>query len=262
MPFSLRQALSTALVVGVLAAPVSPAYAELTLNAGARLSNDSNVNGSPDSPTKANQLSDNFLSLSASTVYFKPLDDAQTNYFIAQAGAMTTNYNKFDTLDSSMLVASAGGYRQLSPTWSGQLMGRAFRRDTRQNERDSNGGGASLEIKKQLNQTLWLKGVADYEDNKANLASFSYTGATYGINLGYLPRTDTFVNLGYSHSARDFKSLVAFNTTTQTLFAEVTERMSKNWYLNGGYAYMKNDSNFAGTAYTNQILSLGVSFSY
>ena len=55
---------------------------------------------------------------------------------------------------------------------------------------------------------------------------------------------------------------MTFNTTTQTLFAEVTERMSKNWYLNGGYAYMKNDSNFAGTAYTNQVLSLGVSFSY
>ncbi|MCM2309158.1 MAG: DUF2860 domain-containing protein [Sulfuritalea sp.] len=262
MRISSHQAGSIALFAGLLAVLAGPACAEVTLNAGARLSNDSNVNGSPDTPTKANQLSDNFLSLSASAVYFKPLDDAQTNYFIAQAGAMTANYNKFDNLNSSMLMASAGFYRQLSPTWSGQIMGRGFRRDTRQSERDSNGVGASLEIKKQLNQTLWLKGLADYEDNKANLASFSYTGATYGLNLGYLPRPDTFVNLGYSHSARDFKSVVTFNTTTQTLFAEVTERMSKNWYLNGGYAYMKNDSNFAGTAYTNHVLSLGVSFSY
>lgn len=259
---SLHPTIPAALLAGMLAALTSLAQAEVNLNAGARLSHDNNVNGSPDTPTKANQLSDNYLSLSGSAVYFKPLNDEQTNYFIAQLGVQASNYNKFKNLNSSMLVASAGLYRQLSPTWSGQVMGRGFRRDTRQNERDSNGVGASLEIKKQLNQTLWVKGVADYEDSKANLGSFSYTGETYGLNLGYLPRTDTFVNLGYSHARREFKSTLPFNATTQTLFAEVTERMSKNWYLNGGYAYMKNDSNFAGTAYTNQVLSLGVSFSY
>lgn len=262
MRFSLYPAGQTALLAAVLAALTGTAQAEVNLNAGARLSRDNNVNGSPDTPSKANQLSDNFLSLSASAVYFKPLNEEQSNYFIGQVGVQTSAYDKFKNLNSSMLVASAGFYRQLSPSWSGQLMGRGFRRDTRQNERDSSGVGATLEIKKQLNQTLWLKGVADYEDSKATLGSFSYTGETYGVNLGYLPRTDTFVNLGYSHGRRDFKSQLPFRSKTQTLFAEVTERMSKNWYLNAGYAHMKNDSNFAGTAYTNQVLSLGVSFSY
>lgn len=262
MRFSLRSVVQTALLASVLAGLTGLARAELNLNAGARLSRDSNVNGSPDTPSKANQLSDNFLSLSASAVYFKPLNDEQSNYFIGQAGVQTSAYDKFKNLNSSMLVASAGFYRQLSPSWSGQVMGRGFRRDTRQNERDSSGVGGTLEIKKQLSQTLWVKGVADYEDSKANFGSFSYTGETYGLNLGYLPRTDTFVNLGYSDSRRKFKSTLPFNANAQTLFVEVTERMSKNWYLNGGYAYMKNDSNFAGTAYTNQVLSLGVSFSY
>lgn len=262
MRFNLRHTLSVVAMAGALVALVNPAQAETTLNAGARLSNDSNVNGSPDTPSKANQLSDNFLSLSASAVYFKPLNDAQTNYFIGQVGASTSTYNKFNNLNSSMLMASAGIYRQLSATWSGQIMGRGFTRETKQNERDSNGAGATLEIKKQLNQTVWVKGVADYEDSRANLSSFSYTGKTYGVNLGYLPLTDTFVNLGYSHAKRDFKSSLAFNATTETLFAEVTQRLAKNWYLNGGYAYMKNDSNFSGTAYTNQVLSLGLSFSY
>lgn len=262
MRYSLDAAIPTLLLAGVLAALTGPVHAEVSLNAGVRLSHDNNVNGSPDRPSKANQLSDSFLSLSASAAYFKPLDAAQANYFIGQVGVQTSSYDKFNNLNSSMLAGSAGFYRQLSPTWSGQVMGRAFRRDTRQHERDSSGVGASLEIKKQLDPTLWIKGLADYEDNKANLDSFSYTGATYGVNLGYLPRPDTFVNLGYSHSGRDFKSVVTFTTTTQTLFVEVTERMSKNWYLSGGYAYMKNDSNFAGTAYTNQVLSLGVNFSY
>lgn len=262
MRYSLHSVIPPLLLAGLLAALSCPVLAEVSLNVGARLSHDNNVNGSPDRPSKVNQLSDSFLSLSASAVYFKPLDEAQTDYFIGQVGVQTSSYDKFNNLNSSMLVGGAGFYRQLSPTWSGQVMGRAFRRDTRQHERDSNGVGASLEIKKQLNQALWVKGLADYEDSKANLRSFSYSGATYGVHLGYLPRADTFVNLGYSHSARDFNSVVTFNTTTQTLFTEVTERLSKNWYLSGGYAYMKNDSNFAGTAYTNQVLSLGVSFSY
>lgn len=262
MRFNLGNTFSIVVAAGSLVVAVGSACAETTLNAGARLSNDSNVNGSPDTPSKANQLSDNFLSLSASAVYFKPLNDAQTNYFIGQVGASTSIYNKFSNLNSSMLIASAGIYRQLSTTWSGQIMGRGFRRDTRQSERDSNGVGAALEIKKQLSSTLWVKGIADYEDNKANLSSFSSTGETYGLNLGYLPLTDTFVNLGYSQARRDFKSSLPFNATTDTLFVEVTQRLARNWYLNGGYAHMKNDSNFPGTAYTNQVLSLGLSFSY
>ena len=156
----------------------------------------------------------------------------------------------------------AGFYKQLSPDWSGQLTGRGFIRDTRQDARDSGGLGATLEIKRQLGQKLWVKAVADYEDNKADLRAFSYTGQTYGVNFGYLPLQDTFVNFGYSHAKRDFDTASPFRTTTQTVFAEVTQRLAKNWYLNGGYAYRDNDSNVAGTAYTNHVVSLGLNFSY
>lgn len=244
------------------AASAGPAQAEVTLNAGARLSRDNNVNGSPDTPSKANQLSDSFLSLSASAVYFTPLDAAQKSYFIGQVGAFSSVYDKFDNLDTSMLVTSAGLYHQLSPTWSGQVTGRGFIRDTRQEDRDSDGLGVTLEIKKQLGQKVWIKGVADHEDNEANLSTFSYSGETYGVNLGWLPRENTFVNVGYSHSERDFEGTVAFVSKSETLFVELSQRMAKNWYLNLGYAHGDNDSNFAGTAYTNHVVSAGVSFSY
>ena len=259
----MRCTLPPALVyTAILAALGGPAQAELTFNAGAKLSRDNNVNGSPDTPTKANQRGDNYLTLNASAVYFTPLDAAQTRYFIGQAGASTSAYNKFNNLDSSMLVASAGLWQQLSPTWSGQVTGRGFSRNTKQTDRDSSGFGATLEVKNQLSPTLWVKGVADYEDSKANLGMFSYTGGTYGVNLGYLPLPDTFVNLGYSHAKRDFKSTTPFVSKSQTLFAEVTQRLAKNWYLNGGYAHGRNASNVAGTAYTNHTVSLGLNFSY
>ncbi|MDA8128219.1 MAG: DUF2860 family protein [Betaproteobacteria bacterium] len=240
----------------------APAQADVTLNAGARLTHETNVNGSPDTPTKANQESDTYLTLNASAVYYTPLDTAKTRYFIGQIGALSSAYDKFDNLDNTMLVASGGLYQQLSSSWSGQVTGRGFTRDTQQSARDANGFGATLEIKNQLSQSVWIKAIADYEDSTANLDAFSYTGKTYGVNLGYLPLQNTLLNLGYSHATRDFETASAFNTTTQTLFADVTQRLAKNWYLNGGYAYQDYGSNIAGTGYTNHIVSLGLNFSY
>lgn len=238
---------------------IVPAQAEVTLNAGAKVTRESNLNGSP---IKANQLSDSYLALSASAVYYTPLDTARTSYFIGQVGAFSSAYRNFSSLNNSALVASAGLYKQFSPTWSGQVTARGFGRDTRQSERDSKGLGASFEIKNQLTQSVWVKGVADYENSKADLEAFGYTGKTFGVSTGYLPQKDTFLSLGYSHNNRDFKTASSFRTTSQTLFGDVTQRIAKNWYLNGGYAYQKNDSNIAGTAYNNHIVTIGVNYSY
>lgn len=246
----------------VLFALAGAAQAEVTFNAGAKLSHDNNVNGSPDSPTKAGQISDNSVGLNVSAVYFTPLDTAQTRYFIGQVGASSSVYNKSKNLDSSMLVTSAGLWQQLSPTWSGQVTGRGFTRKTKQSDRDSGGFGGTLEIKNQLTPTLWVKGVADYEDSRANLGTYSYTGKTYGLNLGYLPLKETFVNLGYSHAKRDFKSATPFVSKSQTLFVDVSQQIAKNWFLNAGYAFGRNDSNVPGSAYTNHTVSVGVNFSY
>lgn len=254
--------ISAAMLAGTLITLAGPAQAEVTFNAGARVSHDNNVNGSPDTPTKANQRSDNYLTLNTSAVYFTPLDPAQTRYFIAQLGAMYSAYNIYNNLDSSMLVASAGLWQQLTPTWIGQITARSFARNTQHSTRDSRGYGGTLEVRKQLSDKVWVKGVADYEDNAANLGAYSYTGKTWGVNLGYMPLQDTFVNFGYSHNNRDFKSTAPFNSTSKTLFVEISQRLAKNWYLNGGYAYGDNDSNYAGTAYTNHIVSAGLSFSY
>lgn len=250
------------LAAGVLVTLPPPVLAEVSLNAGLRYSQDNNVNGSPDTPSKANQRSDTAQNLNASVVYYTPLDEARTRYFIGQIGAVNSSYNTYNNLDSSMLIASGGLYQQLAPTWSGQFMARGFSRKTKQTARDSGGFGGTLEIKKQFTPTLWIKGMADYESNRANLSAYRYTGNTWGLNLGYMPLENTFLTVGFSHNSRDFKTAAPFRTSTQTLFAEFSQRLTKNWYLNGGYAAMKNDSNYAGTAYTNHVLSLGVSCSY
>lgn len=243
----------------ICAAVASPALADVTFNADARMFYDNNVNGSP---TGANQLGDRYLSLGASATYFKPLDADQTRYFIGQVGANSATFSKYNNLDNTGLMASAGLYQQLSAAWSVQLTGRGFGRNTKQSDRNSSGLGGTLELKNQLSSTLWVKGVVDYEDSKANLATYSYTGTTFGVNLGYLPLEKTFINVGYSQARRDFKSVLPFNSTTQTLFADLSQQIAKNWYLNFGYSHGRNDSNIPGTAYNNRVLSAGLSFSY
>src|ERR1035437_4338235 len=89
-----RHALFAVVRAAALVVLAGSAHAEVTFNAGATLSNDNNVNGSPDTPTKANQLNDNFLALSASAVYFTPLNVVKTSYFIGQIGAFDSLYNR------------------------------------------------------------------------------------------------------------------------------------------------------------------------
>jgi len=250
------------LLAGSISMLPAQAHAETNLNVGAKVYFENNVNGSPDTPNKANQLSDSYEMLSASGVYYTPLDAAKTWYFVGQIGALSSFYNKYSNLDNSMLLGSAGLYKQLLPKLSVQGTGRVFSRFTKQNDRNSNGFGATLEIKQQLSKTLWIKGVGDYEVNVANLKAYRYTGTTWGASLGYLPFKDTFLNLGYSHNNRKFKTILPFKTISQTLYIELSQRLTKNWYLNAGFAGMKNKSNYAGTAYTDYIESVGLSFSY
>ena len=252
-----RLASTAVLLAGALAS--AGAQAEVTLNAGLKLTNESNINGSP---VKSARLSDNYTTLNASAVYYTPLDSAQTTYFIGQVGALASAYSKYDSLDNTALIASAGLYRQFSSSWSGQVTGRGFNRDTKQNDRDSTGWGTTLEVKNQLTPTVWIKGVADYENSKANLRPFSYTAQTMGLSVGFLPLQNTFASLGYSHNTRKFDTAAVFKTTSQTYFVDVTQRLAKNWYLNGAYAYQDNDSNIARTDYTNHILSAAINFSF
>ncbi len=246
-----------ALIGSLLVLSASPVRSEVNLNFGAKLSHDSNVNGSPTA-----RQGDSYLTGHASAVYFTPINDERSRYFIGQAGLVATKYNKYTSADSTSLMASAGLWQKLDETWSGQATARAFWHDTKQSARNSDGYGTTLELKKQLNEKWWVKGFVDFENSAANISAFSYKGQTYGLGVGYLPRADTFVNLGFNHTDRDFKGAIAFETRSQTLYVEITERLQKNLYLSAGYAHGRNKSNFAGTAYVNNIFSIGLNVSY
>lgn len=254
----MRLTASLAAIVGsVMVLLASPARSELNFHYGAKLSHDSNVNGSPASPQ-----GDFYLTGYASAVYFNPVDDERTRYFIGQLGLSANRYDKYRSADSMSLLGSAGLWQKIGDTWSGQATVRAFLLDTRQHERDSDGYGATLELKKQFNEEWWAKGIADFEHSSANDSTFSYRGRTFGLGAGYLPRPDTFINFGYNRTDRDFKSAVPFETRTHMLYAEITQRLREKLYLSLGYAHARNNSNIAGTNYSNNIWSIGLNASF
>lgn len=236
--------------------------AEFTANAGLRFTHETNVNGSPDEPSKNNQLSDNSATLSASAVYYTPVDSARSAYFVGTLGAMASSYNRYDQLNNSAVYGVAGLFKQFVPGLTGQASLRLFDRQTRQDERDSNGWGGTVELSKHFSKALWLKGVLDYENSNANLASFSYDANSIGLVAGYSITDNTLLTVGTNYTKRRYDTDVAFNTKSTVLYGDVTQRVAKNWYLTGSYAYQDNDSNIAGTGYTNQVISLAVNFSY
>lgn len=238
------------------------AQAEFTANAGLRLTHETNVNGSPDQPSKANQLSDNSATLSASAVYYTPLDSARSAYFVGTLGATASSYNRYNQLNNSAVYGVAGLFKQFAPGLTGQASLRLFDRQTRQDERDSSGWGGTVELSKSLSKPLWLKGVLDYESSNANLASFSYDANAIGLVAGYSISDNTLLTAGTNYTKRRYDTSVAFNTKSTVFYGDITQRVAKNWYVTGSYAYQDNDSNIAGTGYTNQVISLAVNFSY
>lgn len=236
--------------------------AEVTLNAGLRFTHETNVNGSPDKPSKDNQLSDNSATLSASAVYYTPVDSARSAYFVGTVGAMASSYNRYDQLNNSAIYGVAGLFKQFAPGLTGQASLRLFDRQTRQDERDSDGWGSTVELSKHFSKALWLKGVLDYENSNANLSSFGYDANSIGLVAGYSITDGTLLTVGTNYTKRRYDTNVAFNTKSTVLYGDVTQRVAKNWYVTGSYAYQDNDSNIAGTGYTNQVISLAVNFSY
>lgn len=252
-------AVAAQIVVATLIGMPIASQAEMTLNVGAKATHESNVNGSP---FKESQLSDSYLTLNGSATYYTPLDRAARTYFIGQAAAAVSAYRRFESLNNSALILSSGVYHQLSPAWSVQGMARVFGRDTKQDERDARGVGGSVELKNQLTQNLWLKGFLDHEKSKAGLASYSYDAASYGITGGYLLTKDIFMTAGHSRGTRTFETVSPFITRTNTTYADITQKLGDRMFLNAGFGHQRNRSNIPGTAYSNNIFSVGLTYSY
>ena len=234
------------------------AQAEVNFNAGLQTTSESNIYGAA---IKANERSDRSTTLNASGVYYTTLGSGESTYFISQVGASKSKYTIYTVLDNASVSASVGLYQQLTQSLSAQLTGRGFSRSTKDTNRDSKGAGGTLEVKSQLGTTAWIKGFADYENSRANLNAYDNTGNTLGLSMGFLPWENTFASLGASQNKRNF-TLSSFKTISNTFFVDLTQRLSKNWFLNGAYAMQGNSNNASTLSSKNNILSAAINMSF
>ncbi len=253
---NLRLLTSFLLFAGALAS--TAAQAEVNFNLGLKRTSESNIYGAT---AQANELSDQYNTLNGSVVYYAALNRKETSYFIGQIGAASSKYIAYTDMDNSSGGASVGLYQQLTQSWSAQLTGRSTMRKTQNIDRDSIGTGGILEIKAQFGATGWIKGTADYEDSNANLSSNDNIANTLGLSMGFLPLQNTFASLGASQNKRVY-TLSNYQATSNTIYVDLTQRLSQILFLNVAYAVQDNTNSVNALTAKNNILSAAINLSF
>lgn len=233
--------------------------ADVTLNAGLQFAHESNVNGAPN---PADRLGDSSTTLNASAVYYTPLDLSRSTFVVATLGALDNRYHRYSSLDNTAVYGGVSLFKTLLPDLTAQASLRIFERHARQSERDTRGWGTTVEMTRYLSRSLWLKAFLDYENSRARLTPYGFSGHTVGMVGGYQILDRTFLSVGTNYNKRFYDSGIAFKTSTATAYLDLTRQLSKNWYVSGSYAYQNNNSNFPDTGYKDRTASLGLSFSY
>ena len=236
---------------------VTSAYGALTMDAGVKGVYEGNINGAS---SDANKENDFYTIVSAGIGGYTEV--SQGAFLFVRGDAASYYYNEYSDLDVKQAGISAGVYKELNDFLSVQIALKGKVKEFKGESRDSNALGGSFEFKQQISPKLWVKEGYEYEKNGANSNLFSYKSHAVGMWTGYLITPQTILNLGYSYLTRKYDDTDGFKTTSHTISAGVVRELLKRVYLNAGYDLQFNDSNIPNTDYTNNIVSIGVTYSY
>lgn len=186
---------------------------------------------------------------------------SRTSLFIA-GSAEHTSYDTFTDLNSNIGGLSTGINMGLGDMLLAKfaINGRLKRYEGP--GRDSSAYGATLSFKERFTSAFWLKEVYDYEKNSADSAIFSYKGNSVSVWAGFLPAPQVTLLLGYNYLARDFDEPAGFTVTANTVSIGLVYELAKRWFLDAQYDHQRSDSNVPGTAATDNIVSVGLRYSY
>ena len=184
-----------------------------------------------------------------------------TNVFLA-GSAERANYSSFTEFNATIGGLSAGVQKGFGNSILARFAVNGAVKRYGDSQRDSSAYGAVLKVKEQLGPSFWLREGYAYEKNSADSALFSYNGNGVNIWAGFLVAPQTTVLAGYNYLVRDFDEPVGFKITAQTLSLGLEQGFTKNWFLDAQYDHQASDSNEAGTSATDNVLSLGLRYSY
>ncbi len=176
--------------------------------------------------------------------------------------AQHTFYNSFTEFDSTIGGLSAGVDKKLGDIVTARLAINGAIKRYRDSTRDSSAYGPAVSFKERFTPSFWLKESYYYEKNNADSALFTYSGNSVSIWAGYLVLPKTTVLLGYNYLVRDYDEPSDFQVTAHTFSAGVEQELAKRWFAAAQYDHQRSDSNVPGTDTTDNIISLGVRYSY
>ncbi len=189
-------------------------------------------------------------------------DVAAGTYLFLIGSLQHTSYNTFTDFDNTIGGLTGGLDKDLGKIVTVRLAINGSIKNYRDSDRDSTSYGPVVTVKEQFTPAFWLKESYYYEKNNADSPFFTYSGNQAGIWGGWLVLPKTTLLLGYSYLVRDYDQPSGFQVTSNTLSAGIGQELVKRWFLDAQYDRQMSDSNVPGTSSTDNIVSLGVRYSY
>jgi len=204
--------------------------------------------------------SDTAINLYADLGAFRTIAD---DTFLFLTGSVEhTSYSSFTLLNSTIGGLSAGLNKGLGGMVTAKVAINGMLKRFGDSQRDSTAYGASVAVKEQLSTTFWLKESYTYEKDRADSALFSYNGNAVSILAGYVILPKTTALLGYSYLVRNYDEPSGFKVTANTVSAGLEYELMREWFIDAHYDHQASDSNLPGTNSTDNLVSLGVRYSY
>jgi hypothetical protein len=186
---------------------------------------------------------------------------SDTNVFL-RGDAAGYLYRKNSDLNAVIVGARTGIYRKFSDVVSAEVALKGARKEYKEIGRSSTALGGSFEVRQQLTSRFWIKEGYEYENNNAGSNIFSYQGHLLGLWTGYLVAPKTMITLGYSYLFRKYEEPADFRNRFHTISVGITRGLAEKVYAYGGYYRQYNGSNIPGTGNTNNIYTLGMTYSF
>ena len=184
-----------------------------------------------------------------------------TSLFLA-GSAEHTSYTTFTEFDSTIGGIGAGVSAKLSGRVSARFALSGKIKQFEDSQRDSTSYGGSFGLKEQISPKFSLKETYEYEKNNADSPQFSYVGNSIGIWAGFLAAPRTRISLGYNFLQRDYDEPSGFSAKAHTISAALEYELAKRWYFDAGLDLVTNHANEPSTTAEDNILSVGIRYSY
>ncbi|MDA8082684.1 MAG: hypothetical protein M0024_03380 [Nitrospiraceae bacterium] len=237
--------------------PASDAAAGLLMDAGIQGVYEDNITGSS---ADIGKKGDTHTVLSASVGGYKNIGRGTFAFLRANAEAYV--YRRYSDLDAAIAGLSAGVYKEFDRIWSaaGSV---AIKDETyRDSDRNSTAYVGAFNLRQQVRPALWIKEGYEFEKNEADCALFSYNSHLLGIWTGYSVTPQITATLGYSYIRRTYDEPAGYRNLFHTFSAGLTGEIAPKLYLTGNYDRQYIDSTIPAENHTDNIYTLGLSYSY